>query len=70
VIIALFNRDLLGGFCRGSGDFCERAARLVRAGLFMAMGWVLGRLIMEWLIGLISRHRNRARDFVGLRRNR
>jgi hypothetical protein len=38
-------------------------------GLFMAMGWVLGRWIMEWLIGLVSRHRNRARDFVALRRN-
>ena len=37
-------------------------------GLFMALGWVLGTFIMEWLLSFLGAHRNRLYDFLESRR--
>jgi hypothetical protein len=37
-------------------------------GLFMALGWVLGTFIMEWLLSFLGAHRNRLYDFLASRR--
>jgi hypothetical protein len=34
-------------------------------GLFMALGWVLGTFVMEWLLGFLGKRRNRLYDFLG-----
>jgi hypothetical protein len=34
-------------------------------GLFMALGWVLGAVVMEWLLGFLGKRRNRLYDFLG-----
>lgn len=38
-------------------------------GLFMALGWALGVVIMEWLLSFLKRRRNRLYDFLGSRRS-
>jgi hypothetical protein len=39
-------------------------------GLFMALGWVLGTAIMEWVLDWLRSRRNRFQDFLGSRRGR
>jgi hypothetical protein len=34
-------------------------------GMFMALGWVLGTFVMEWLLGFLGKRRNRLYDFLG-----
>jgi len=34
-------------------------------GLFMALGWVLGTVVMERLLGFLGKRRNRLHDFLG-----
>ena len=33
-------------------------------GLFMALGWVLGTVVMEGLLGFLGKRRNRLYDFL------
>ena len=39
-------------------------------GLFMALGWVLGTVVMESLLGFLGKRRNRLYDFLGSLRER
>lgn len=34
-------------------------------GFFMALGWALGTVVMEWLLGFLGKRRNRFYDFLG-----
>lgn len=34
-------------------------------GLFMALGWVLGTVVMESLLGFLRKRRNKFYDFFG-----
>jgi hypothetical protein len=34
-------------------------------GFFMALGWALGTVAMGWLLGFLSKRRNRFYDFLG-----
>lgn len=38
-------------------------------GLFMALGWALGTVIMEWLLSFLKGRRNRLYDFLASRRS-
>jgi hypothetical protein len=38
-------------------------------GVFMALGWALGTVVMEWLLDFLRKHRNRFYDFLGSRRD-
>ena len=38
-------------------------------GLFMALSWTLGTVMVEWLLGFLRERRNRLYDFLGSRRS-
>jgi hypothetical protein len=53
----LQNDSRCGGPAHVHNYHCQRVAGLVRVGFVMALGWVLGTWVMEWLLGMVWRGR-------------